>query len=182
MSLELKNNLLAAMPSMTDPRFHQAVIFICEYSPAEGAMGLVINDPMNLSLSEVLAHIDIDVNDPALAEQKVLVGGPLGEQQGFILSLEGDADSSDMQLSLSAAKQDLVDLANGDIAEDALVFLGYCSWRPGQLENELKQNAWLVTPASAEVLFVLPYVDRWRAAAALVGVDFNRMVTNIGHA
>lgn len=181
MKLELNEHFLIATPSMSDPRFEQAVIYICSYQSTQGAMGLVINKPLNLSIRDVLQHLNVDVKDNTLADQLVLLGGPLGEQQGFLLRLDNQIDDSKPNISMSSAKQELIQLAEGNGPENILVFLGYCSWTAGQVEKELKQNAWLVAPASAKVMFATPHSERWRAAAALVGVDFNRMTT-VGHA
>ena len=152
------NHFLIAMPSLMDPNFHQTVTYICAHNE-EGAMGLVINRPMELHLSDVLEQLDIEATAAAVAHMPVFEGGPVQRERGFVIHRP-------------AGVWDAV----------ALVARGYAGWGAGQLERELAENAWLSGPADVRILFELPSEQRWAAAAASLGVDLTLLSTEAGHA
>ncbi|MDJ0940848.1 MAG: YqgE/AlgH family protein [Woeseiaceae bacterium] len=181
----LTNQLLIAMPGMEDPNFSSTVTLICEHND-EGALGIVINRPLTLKLGGLFEQLELSDPDPDAAENPVLMGGPVGPERGFVLhhpaqSFENSlAVSSEIQLTLS---RDIIDaMATGDGPEKSLVALGYAGWEPGQLENEILANSWLNVTATPDIVFDLPFQDRWKAAAQAIGIDLSRLAPDAGHA
>ena len=179
------NQLLIAMPGMEDPNFSSTVTLVCEHS-TEGALGIVINRPMNLDLGGLFGQLGLACSLPEIAERPVLDGGPVGRERGFVLHSTGPsfggtiAVSPDIQLTMS---RDVLDaIAAGDGPEKAIVALGYAGWQAGQLEAEMLANTWLCVPASAELVFDVPFDRRWSHAAGVLGIDINRLSPDAGHA
>jgi putative transcriptional regulator len=181
----LTNQLLIAMPGMLDPNFSTTVTLICEHND-EGALGIVINRPTTLKLSGLFEQLSVDDPDPRVASNPVLSGGPVGTERGFVLhgpeqSYENTLAVSDsIQLTLS---RDIIDaMASGAGPDPSLVALGYAGWEPGQLEDEMLANSWLNVPATPEIVFDIPFEDRWDSAARTLGIDIARMSPDAGHA
>ena len=180
----LRGQLLIAMPGMQDPRFVHAVAFICEHS-GEGTMAVVINAPSKVTWKEVFTQLELD--DASLrGDEPVLIGGPVAQEQGFVLHGRGmqfasTAEVSD-DISLTASKDIIESLAAGRGPDDVLLALGYAGWGPGQLEQEIAENAWLTLPAAPEILFATPWENRWQSAAARHGIDLSGMGSQSGHA
>lgn len=181
----LTNQLLIAMPGMLDPNFSTTVTLICEHND-EGALGIVINRPLDLKLGGLFEQLDVKDPDPAISERPVVLGGPVGPERGFVLHNPGGryenslAVSSDIQLTLS---RDVIDaMASGAGPSRSLVALGYAGWEPGQLENEMLANSWLNVPASPDIVFDLPFNERWMSAAKKLGIDISRISPDAGHA
>ncbi len=181
----LANQLLIAMPGMADPNFSSTVTLICEHND-EGALGIVINRPLTLTLGGLFEQLDLEDADPAAAGNPVVMGGPVGPERGFVLhasthSYEHSlAVSSEINLTLS---RDVIDaMARGGGPDKSLVALGYAGWEPGQLEAEMLANSWLNVPATPDVVFDLPFAERWAAAAKSMGIDISRMSSDAGHA
>ena len=183
--MNIKNQFLIAMPTLKDSNFHQAVAYLYEYDE-KGAMGIVINKPMRITLGEVLKHLDITATDSSVEANPVLLGGPIAQEQGFVIHDASDLKSAPLALNeniaVSTSKSILQEIALGEHKDEFIVSLGYAGWGPGQLEEELASNSWLLAPVKSEILFSLPFERRWRAAAALIGVDFNRLSSESGHA
>jgi putative transcriptional regulator len=180
----LRDHFLIAMPSLQDGYFAHTVTYICEHGD-EGAMGLVINQPIDLTLEQVLRQLDLDPA-PAMTEQPVFRGGPVQPEHGFVLhSPEKEWNGTRKLaggLSLTTSRDILEAMALGKGPAQTLIALGYAGWGPGQLENEIADNSWLVTPASQAILFTLPPYERWNAAAQLIGIDMNLISQVAGHA
>jgi putative transcriptional regulator len=181
----LANQLLIAMPGMADPNFSSTVTLICEHND-EGALGIVINRPLNLRLGGLFEQLQLDNPDPVALDQPVLMGGPVGPERGFVLHDSSHhyenslAISGEICLTLS---RDIIDaLASGEGPEKSLVALGYAGWDAGQLEAEMLANSWLNVSATPEIVFDLPFADRWAAAAKALGVDLTLLSTEAGHA
>jgi len=182
---ELRNQLLIAMPSLADPNFARSVTLICQHS-AEGAMGIVLNRSTPLLLGDVFEQLGIECADRARAAQPVLAGGPVQAERGFVVH-DGDHgwDSSHRvaaELWVTTSRDVLVALARNQGPTHALLALGYAGWGAGQLDDELRDNAWLTAPADHALLFATPFQTRWAAAAQSVGVDLARMTTQAGRA
>ena len=181
----LVNQLLIAMPGMADPNFATTVTLICEHND-DGALGIVINRPLNLVLGGLFEQLDVHDADPGIASQPVLSGGPVGIERGFVLHGPGQrfentvVVSDDISLTLS---RDVIDaLARGHGPDRLLVALGYAGWQAGQLEHEMLANSWLSVPATPEIVFDTPFAERWDKAARVLGIDIARMSTDAGHA
>jgi len=173
------------MPGLADPNFSHTVTYICEHN-AEGAMGIVINRLMDISLAEVLEQMDIVASRKLDTTVAIHDGGPVQPEHGFVIHTPTGAWESSMQISeeigITTSRDILAAIAHGEGPAHYLIALGYAGWGAGQLENEIAQNAWLSGPASSEILFKLPLEERWAAAAALLGVDLNLISSEIGHA
>ena len=181
----MHNQLLIAMPGMLDPNFSSTVTLICEHN-TEGALGIIINRPMNLNLGGLFDQLDLSDADEDAASSPVLNGGPVAPERGFVLHDPGEnfessvTVSPDIQLTMS---RDVIDsIAAGGGPEKSLVALGYAGWQPGQLEAEILQNTWLNVPASSEIIFDVPFGDRWSSAANSLGVDISCISPHAGHA
>ena len=184
-TMNLTNHLLIAMPSLADRNFHRTVTLICEHSD-QGAIGLVINRPLDLTVSEICSHLKLnDVAEPA-GQQRVMLGGPVQVEHGFILHQPAGTWEATLRIDdetgLSSSMDVLKAMAQGQGPKRALVALGYAGWAAGQLERELGENSWLTTPADPEIVFDLPYEHRWQAAAGKIGVDLTLLAGEAGHA
>lgn len=181
----LTNHLLIAMPNMADPNFAQTVTYICEHSD-DGAMGLVINRPMDVSIGDVLRQLDIGAGRQDLDEAPVYSGGPVMQERGFLLHRPLGQWESSLRVTDNVAvttSQDILQALAGDNApRDLLFVLGYAGWDAGQLEQEMAENAWLTAPAEEKILFELPSERRWEEAARLIGFDPGLLSNTSGHA
>jgi putative transcriptional regulator len=181
----LRNHFLLAMPSLTDAIFAHSVTFICEHND-QGAMGIVINQPLDLCVEEVLEHLNLSASG-RLRDMPVMAGGPVHMDRGFVLHRPGDrhweatlAVTEDVWLTTS--RDILVSIAEDEGPEDCLIALGYAGWSPGQLESEISDNSWLTLPADSSIIFDTPCHLRMSSAAAKLGVDMNLLSAQAGHA
>ena len=181
----MTGQLLIAMPAMLDSRFSQTVIYVCVHS-SEGAMGLVINRLVNeLTFSQFLRQLD--VNSTYIGqEMKIHSGGPVESEHGFILhSAEYTQEETiivDDNICLTATINILRDIANGKGPQRSLLALGYTGWGPGQLDNELKQNAWLQVSADTALVFGRDIENKWNSAISKLGIDPLLLSGEAGHA
>ncbi|CAG0971317.1 hypothetical protein MTYP_01249 [Methylophilaceae bacterium] len=189
-NVNLTGHFLIAMPAMTDPYFARSVTFICEHNQ-DGAMGVVINRPIDMTLDTLFGQIDLELQDTPLAQSAVHFGGPVQIDRGFVLHQPaGDWDSTIAihgETALTTSKDILEAVAKGRGPEKILVTLGYAGWAAGQLEQEMAQNAWLSVKPSDEksqdtVIFDLPSEKKFSAAMGLLGLDFARFSDEAGHA
>lgn len=173
------------MPQLRDSWFSQSLIYILEHDAA-GAWGVVINQALDMSLAEVFEQLDISATDTVLAQESVLKGGPVDMQHGMVLHLPKISFEStrhfDGGVSLSSSRDVLEALAAGEEPEQHLVLLGHAGWGPGQLEDEIADNAWLTCEANLEIIFNTPVNQMRNAAAGLLGVDLNQIVAQSGQA
>ncbi len=181
----MTGHLLIAMPTMMDPNFHQTVTYICEHSDL-GALGLVINRPLDMGLGEVLEQLSLDSPDETLTAQPVLRGGPVQTERGFVLhesTREWEATMPVGEAIYVTTSQDILSsLATGNGPERALIVLGYAGWGAGQLDAEIRENAWLSVPADPRIVFETPFERRWEEAARKLGVNLTTLNTQAGHA
>lgn len=183
-SMSLRNHFLIAMPGLKDPLFSKSVTYICDHSP-EGAMGIVINQPLNISLAEVFDQLELE-NTSDLGKCPVLAGGPVNVQRGFVLHRdEGQWESTmkiTQEVNLTASRDIVAAIANDKGPKNAQFALGYAGWSPGQLEEEITANSWLTLPADISIIFDVPIVERWAAASKHLGIDLNLISATAGHA
>jgi putative transcriptional regulator len=189
MSFETANfthQCLIAMPAMADPRFAHSLTYVIKHDE-DGAVGLVVNKPLNLPLTKLLSEINTTQVAPLRhPEQPVLFGGPVNPQMGFVLhQVEGQWNST---LPISdgicvTSSRDILDaIAQGQGPDDYIVVLGYAGWSAGQLEQEMADNAWLTCPVDTELLFSLPFEQRWQAGIHRLGIDPAFLASEAGHA
>ena len=170
---------------MADPNFSTTVTLICEHND-EGALGIIINRPLNLTLAGLFEQLSVDDVDPAAASNPVMSGGPVGIERGFVLhdkdhNFENTlAVSDDIQLTFSRDVIDAMALGNGP--QKSLVAIGYAGWEPGQLEAEMLANSWLSVAATPELVFDTPFDVRWDSEARLLGIDMASISPDAGHA
>ncbi len=184
-TVNLTHHFLIAMPSMADPNFAHTLTYVCEHNP-DGALGLVVNRPTDMTLSALFDQIDVPLSDGRLRETPVMFGGPVQVDRGFVLhrplgNWQSTLAISD-ELGLTTSKDILEAVGRGEGPDHMIVSLGYAGWSAGQLEQELAANAWLTVEADAEVLFGTPAEDRLPAAIRLLGIDFSQLAEGAGHA
>ncbi|NAW99054.1 MULTISPECIES: YqgE/AlgH family protein [unclassified Vibrio] len=187
--MNLTNHFLVAMPSMRDPYFKHSVIYICEHNE-EGAMGLMINVPIDITVGGMLNQVDVEPSYPKLQldslKRPVLNGGPVSEDRGFILHRPKDHYESSIRMSddiaVTTSKDILAVLGTDAEPSHYLVALGYSGWEPGQLELELAENSWLTIEADPEVIFNTPIHDKWNQAIKKFGIDPIQLSAQAGHA
>lgn len=183
-SIDLSNQFLIAMPNMADPNFAGAVIYVCEHT-AEGALGLMINRPTDLTLSGLLERIELRVASQESADTPVFFGGPVHTDRGFVLHAPAGEYTSSIQigdLALTTSRDVLQAVAEGEGPTQLFVSLGYAGWGAGQLEDEISENAWLTVGANADIIFNVPPADRFDAALKLLGIDPIMLASDAGHA
>ncbi|MFO1413262.1 MAG: YqgE/AlgH family protein [Burkholderiales bacterium] len=183
--MNLTHHFLIAMPAMADPNFAQTLTYVCEHNE-DGALGIVVNKPIDMTLSALLEQIDVPLADAERGESPVHFGGPVQVDRGFVLhrplgNWQSTLAISD-DLGLTTSKDVLEAVGRGEGPKDMLVSLGYAGWSAGQLEQELAQNAWLTVEADADLLFAVPAQERLAAAIRLLGIDFSRLSEDVGHA
>ncbi len=181
----LTDQFLIAMPSLKDPNFEKTVTYICAHNE-EGAMGIVINKPLDIELGEIFQQMEIDTNNAIARQQIVFQGGPVHIDRGFILHKSATTWDSSINvtdnISVTTSKDILEAMAQGEGPQESLIALGYAGWGSGQLEEEILQNAWLSGPSDQDIIFNTPYEDCWQAAAERLGVDLDKLSTDVGHA
>lgn len=189
-NVNLSGHFLIAMPAMTDPYFVRSVTFICEHNE-DGAMGVVINRPIDMKLDALFEQINLELDNNSFAENAVHFGGPVQIDRGFVLHQPaGDWDSTIAvhgETALTTSKDILEAVSKGQGPEKILVTLGYAGWSAGQLEQEMAQNAWLtVKPTDIQsqdkVIFDIPNEEKFSAAMGLLGIDLAALSEEAGHA
>ncbi len=184
-NVNLTGHFLIAMPTMEDPNFAKSVAYVCEHN-ANGALGIVINRPIDMKLDDLFEQISVSLENKNLGASPVHFGGPVQVDRGFVLHQPIGQWQSTIavtgETALTTSKDVLEAVARGDGPERLLVSLGYTGWSPGQLEQEISQNAWLTVPATDHILFDLPAEEKLVAAMGLLGVDFATLSEQAGHA
>jgi putative transcriptional regulator len=181
----LRNHLLIATPSVLDISYQHAVIYICEQQ-AEGSVGLIINKPLSYPLGFIFKHLNIE---PISVEQKnrpLLFGGPRQPDRGFVMHRPAGHWESSLLLAEDLAITTSTDIIRAFAAntgpKDALITLGFVGWNSKQLENELLSDNWLVCSYKSELIYEIPFQQRWEYAASLIGVNINNLIEGGGHA
>jgi len=181
----LTNQFLIAMPNLADPNFHHTVTYICAHND-DGAMGIIINRPLGIMLGEVLEQMKMKTDDEIIGKTPVYHGGPVQCDRGFVLHQPLQKWDSTLQVShdvgVATSRDILRAIARGEGPANTFIALGYAGWAAGQLEQEIKDNAWLSGPADLDVIFRTPAEQRWHSAAALLGIDLDKLSIDIGHA
>lgn len=173
------------MPGMEDPNFMRGVTLLCQHNE-EGALGITINRESEYVLKDVLEQLDLECDDERIAGMPVYMGGPVHPERGFVLhsndrSWEATVDVGD-GICVTTSRDVLEAIVQGEGPEKFLVALGYAGWESGQLEDEMRANAWLNVMASADIIFDAPVDERWEQAVARLGVDVATLQPAGGHA
>ena len=188
-SINLTNQFLIAMPGMAGDTFAGSVIYMCEHTE-KGALGLVINKPIDIKLKNLFEKVELTLDRDDLAEAPVYFGGPVQTERGFVLherlSDNGGHYNSSLQipggLEMTTSKDVLEALSNGSGPKKVLVTLGYSGWGAGQLEDEMRRNSWINVGAAPEIIFDTPVEQRYDKALSLLGIDARMLSQEAGHA
>ncbi len=188
--IDLTNQFLIAMPGMASDTFAGTVVYLCEHN-ADGALGLVINKPIDIKLRNLFEKVELTLDRDDLADAPVYYGGPVQTERGFVLHEKRPADSVAYNstlaipggaLEMTTSKDVLEALSSGGGPKRVLVTLGYSGWGAGQLEDELSRNGWLNVGAVPEVIFDTPAEKRYERALSLLGIDLSVLSQEAGHA
>ncbi|GAA3861543.1 YqgE/AlgH family protein [Celeribacter arenosi] len=186
MDTDLTGKLLVAMPGIGDPRFENAVVFVCAHS-SDGSMGLMINKiSEEIEPGDIFDQLDIAVS-ATMRPLPVHFGGPVEIGRGFVLhSSDYTSENGSMDVcegySMTASREILRDLAMGEGPAARLLCLGYAGWGPGQLEDEISANGWLTCEADAQIVFDLSADKKWEAALRSIGVTPALLSSEAGRA
>lgn len=176
MSQDLTGQLLIAMPEIGDPRFANAVIYLCTHSD-DGAMGLIVNKPApHIGFADLIEQIGITDPAPAPKGARIYFGGPVEMTRGFVLHsddyhTEGATIDVEDGIALTNTLDVVQDILNGKGPNDYMLALGYAGWGAGQLEQEFTQNTWLTAPRRDDILFGRANEHKWTAALKSIGVN-----------
>jgi putative transcriptional regulator len=180
----LRNQFLIAMPSLEDIHFGHTVSLMCEHND-KGAVGLVINRPTDLKLSEMMEQMGL-THEGLDDEARVFWGGPVQPERGFVVHRQPGGWESCLELGddlfITSSRDILRAIGQGEGPKEYFVVLGCASWGEGQLESEILANSWLNTQVDDKILFRLPPRDRWQAATRLLGVEVTQLAGDAGHA
>jgi len=177
---------------MADDTFAGAVIYMCEHTD-KGALGLVINKPIDIKLKNLFEKVELTLDREDLAETPVYFGGPVQTERGFVLHErlggeegQGGHYNSSLQipggLEMTTSKDVLEALSNGAGPKKILVTLGYSGWSAGQLEEEIGRNGWINVGAEPGIIFDTPVEQRYDKALSLLGIDPRMLSQEAGHA
>ncbi|HLX81503.1 MAG TPA: YqgE/AlgH family protein [Burkholderiales bacterium] len=188
-SINLTNHFLIAMPNMADPYFAKTLTYVCEHNE-QGALGIVVNRPIDMTLQALFERLSLKLKDHAFADSPIYFGGPVQTDRGFVLHFPAGEWQATLKvnggvretLGLTTSKDILEAVGRGEGPSKMLVSLGYAGWSAGQIEHELKQNAWLTVEARDAIIFDLPADERLSAAMNLLGLDYARLADQAGHA
>lgn len=181
----LANHLLIAMPSLVDPMFQKSVIYVCEHH-VQGSVGLIINQPMEYPLGLVFDQLNVQPTRETQRHLPLLFGGPVQPDRGFVIHRPFGAWRSSLLLrddvTVTTSNDIIRAIAKDNGPKDVLVTLGYAGWETEQLEKEMMDNYWLVCAYSPEILYEVPFEQRWEYAALSIGVHMDRLSSDVGHA
>ena len=190
-SINLTNQFLIAMPGMGDGTFAGTVIYLCEHTE-KGALGLVINKPIDITLKSLFEKVELSLDRDDLAEAPVFFGGPVQTERGFVLheplaeGEEGGPYNSSLKveggLEMTTSKDVLEAISSGAGPKKVLVTLGYSGWGAGQLEEEMSRNGWINVDAEPGIIFDTPVSQRYGKALSLLGIDASMLSSDAGHA
>ena len=175
---------------MTDPYFSKSVTYICTHN-ADGAMGIVVNRITDITIANLFGQIKLESDSAALLEKTVHYGGPVQPERGFILHTPHTEYNATVlvngSIALTTSKDILEAVAMNNGPQKMLIALGYAGWTPGQLENEMAQNAWLSLQTSMieethALIFDAPNRDKFDLAMGMMGLNLANLSHNAGHA
>jgi len=184
--MPLSGQLLIATPKLRKSMFEKSLIFICEHHE-QGSVGLMINRPTSFFLSYIFDQISVKDEQSQFKNLPLLFGGPIQPERGFVLHRPPGKWRSSLiikpgEVTLTTSNDIIRALASNTGPSDVIVTLGYSAWEPMQLEEEIKNDSWLVCPYQKDLLYDVAYPDRWAFAGHLMGIDIENMMFGTGHA
>jgi putative transcriptional regulator len=165
-----KGSLLIAKPYLGDPNFERGVILMCEHND-QGSFGFVLNQTTELFLGDVLEEtiyqdITLHLGGPVekntlhfIHRRPDLINGGVEIMKDVFWG--GDFTSVKTLLNLNTLKQ-----------EDIRFFIGYSGWSGGQLDEELRQDSWIISNATSDFLFATPPGNFWREILRNMGGEY----------
>lgn len=181
----LDQQVLIAMPGMVDSNFSGSVTLLCQHND-EGAIGITINRLSDYSLGEIFSQLHLECADETICSMQVLEGGPVAPDRGFVLHSPHEGYESSMavgpEIMVTTSRDVLAAIADGGGPEKFIIALGYAGWGGGQLEGELRENAWLSVMADSDIVFDMPVPGRFDGALGRLGIEADRLHSDIGHA
>jgi putative transcriptional regulator len=170
--MSLAPALLLSMPQLLDPNFARTVVLLCEHA-AEGAFGLIVNRPSDISAAEAVS-LTPAIETPN--DLPLLIGGPVEPHRGWILTAQAPVEVEHRELGaglyLSASPVLLRRaLMSRPLPKRTVVLAGYAGWGPGQLDQELEQSSWLIMPVELDLIFEIPAAASWEMAIRRLGAD-----------
>ena len=184
--MSLANHLLVAMPSQSDLVFAESVVYVCDYHEL-GTVGLMINRPTEFSVRLLVDHLELDSVPKEVSDKPLMFGGPVQPERGFVIHRPvGNWRSSLLlvkdEVTITTSNDIINSIIEGKGPDDSLVTLGYVGWDSSQLEQEIIDDKWLVCPFKAELMYDVPYSERWKQAALTIGVHMDQLISGGGHA
>ncbi|MBL70182.1 MAG: hypothetical protein CML95_01355 [Rhodobiaceae bacterium] len=177
--IDLAGQFLIAMPGMGDPRFERSVIYMLAHDH-EGATGFVVNHPTDgLTLGEAASNLPDSVANTGLRNLPVFVGGPVQPESGFVLYANDDEETRGGAVSVTQSLDILIQAAEAKGPKRMRLVLGYAGWGPGQLENEIQDNVWLIAEANIADVFAIDSKALYKRLIGKLGIDF-AMLSNSG--
>ncbi|WP_418319223.1 YqgE/AlgH family protein [Piscinibacter sakaiensis] len=188
-NVNFTNQFLIAMPGMGGDTFAGTVVYLCEHTE-KGALGLVINKPIDITLKNLFEKVELPLDREDLAQTPVFFGGPVQTERGFVLHEPQEDETGQYSSSLkipgglemTTSKDVLEALASGAGPKKVLVTLGYSGWGAGQLEDEMSRNSWINVAAAPDIIFDTPVEQRYDKALSLLGIDVRMLSQEAGHA
>jgi putative transcriptional regulator len=169
--MNLVPGILIAMPKLVDPNFRRTVVLVLQHDD-EGSVGLVLNRPTGHLCSTVAESLDIswDIGEA----RYISIGGPVEPQSLWMVHPDGlqfnETIDIGARLAVSRSEQALRQIC--EAGEDRIkMFVGYAGWGPGQLEQEIREGAWLTTELTERIVFDVADPELWGVALQELGVD-----------
>ncbi|MCR9123674.1 MAG: YqgE/AlgH family protein [Phyllobacteriaceae bacterium] len=188
---QFEGRFLVAMPGMNASIFAESVVYLCAHSD-EGAMGFVLNKPADMTLAELIGHTDfgkaavLDKTRINRAAGPVRIGGPVDEHRGFVLHSHDYAIEATIPLSEAICLTSTVDILKSIVAGEgpaqAAIALGYAGWGAGQLEQEIRDNAWLTMDADPDIVFAHDHDEKYPAMIGRLGIGAANFIPEGGRA
>lgn len=182
----LQNHFLVSLPCLKDRYFRRSITYIFRHD-ADGAVGIVVNKPTHMKFRDVFKDSDFKTEQKALdlKNKTMLLGGPLYENNGFILHDDSYQGPSSLKINgeifLTTKFEIFHSIALGNGPTDYLIALGCAGWSSGQLESELAANVWLTVPAEKKTLFEEPYEPKFDSIISNLNFDLERYASQVGH-
>ena len=146
-------------------------------------MGFIVNQPTDgLTLGEIAQNLPDNITDTGLVNLPVFVGGPVQNDNGFVLYSVDEEDEDELPVGLTQSMDILIEAARGRGPRHMRLLLGYAGWGPGQLEGEIQENAWLICPADLDDIFAPDSEVLYHRCVARLGIDLGLLSGDGGEA
>ena len=180
----LRGHFLIATPAIDRGFFNRSLIYLCRHDE-NGAMGIVVNQRLDITFNEMLEHLEIPT-DPEVPNYPILAGGPIRKDHGFVLHSPAGGwqggQTVHHDINLTTSRDILCALASGEGPRECLSALGYAGWAAGQLEAEIADNSWLTVAADQQTLFHSETSQKLAEAGRMLGIDVDLLTADAGHA